>query len=47
MSDVIKLKEAIAEYRKANKELDDKLTKIEENSHRVRPTLTEQSNRQR
>lgn len=46
MSEALKLKECIAEYRKANKELDDELTKIEEHSRQTRQEQEEQSNRQ-
>lgn len=36
MSDAAKLKDAIAEYRKANKGVEDKLRKIEENRRKSR-----------
>ena len=46
MSDAQKLKDAIAEYRKANKELDEKLSKIEENKRQNRQEQAEQQSRQ-
>lgn len=42
MSDVQKLKDAIAEYRKANKTLDERLNKIEESKRRTRQEAEEQ-----
>lgn len=36
MSDMQKLKDAVAEYRKANKQLDDKLNKAVEKSRQIR-----------
>ena len=45
MSDALKLKDCIAEYRKANKTLDEKMTKIESDTRRIRREATEQSNR--
>jgi len=45
MSDVQKLKDAIAEYRKANKKLDEGLNKAEENNRRVRREAEEQLRR--
>jgi len=45
MSDVQKLKDAIGEYRKANKELDDKLNKVEENTRQLRREQAEKLNR--
>jgi len=41
MSDAQKLKEAIADYRKANKELDDKLKAIEEKKKQAQPAQTD------
>lgn len=46
MSNIIKLKDAIAEYRKANKELDEQLNKAEEHLHQSREEQTELQNRQ-
>ena len=46
MSDVQKLKEAIAEYRKANKGLDDKLRKAEEELRQTRQVEAEKQRRQ-
>ncbi len=46
MSDVIKLKDAVAEYRKANKSLDDKLTEVEESHlHRRKEQEGQQNHR--
>lgn len=45
MSDAQKLKDCIAEYRKANKALDDKLTKIEERNRQRRQEQSEQQSR--
>lgn len=42
MSDVQKLKDAIEDYKKATKDLDDKLNKAEENIHREREAETGQ-----
>lgn len=44
MSDAQSLKDCIGEYRKANKNLDDKLTKIEEDSRQRSREREEQSN---
>ena len=41
MSNVLKLKEVVKEYKKANKELDDKLNKAEESQRQARITQTE------
>ena len=46
MSDAQKLKDCIAEYRKANKDLDDKLNKAAENNRQNRQAIEGQSNRQ-
>ena len=46
MSNAQKLKEANIEYRKANKDLDDKLNKAEENNRLNRQALAEKSSRQ-
>jgi len=46
MSDVQKLKDAITEYHKANKGLDDKLNKIEENNRQRRQAQEESQRRQ-
>jgi len=46
MSNALKLKECIKEYRKANKNLDDELNKIEERSRQTRREQEEQSSRQ-
>ena len=46
MSDAQKLKDCIAEYRKSNKNLDDKLNEIEENNRQSRREAEEQSRRQ-
>ncbi len=45
MSDSQKLKDAIAEYRKENKYLDDKLNKAEQNNRQNRIEQKEQSSR--
>jgi len=45
MSDVLKLKDCIVEYRKANKKLDDKLTQIEEQIQQKRREQAEQQSR--
>ena len=45
MSDAQKLKDCIAEYRKENKQLDDKLKEVEANSQQARKAKMEQSNR--
>ena len=44
MSDGQKLKDCIAEYRNANKKLDETLTKAEQNNRRVRREAEGQSN---
>ncbi|KKM71580.1 hypothetical protein LCGC14_1429110 [marine sediment metagenome] len=44
MSDSQKLKDAINEYRKENKDLDDKLNKAEQNNRQNRIEQKEQSN---
>lgn len=46
MSDAKKLQDCITEYRKANKELDDKLTKAEKDMRQRRREQTGQSSRQ-
>ena len=46
MSEIVLLKEALAEYRKANKELDEKLNKAAENLAKQRQESTEQQSRQ-
>ena len=46
MSDEQKLRDCIAERKKANKELDDKLNKAEENNRIRRQEAAEKSNRQ-
>ena len=46
MSDVQQLKDAVAEYHKAQKELDDKLNKAVEETRQLRQEQTEQSSRQ-
>ena len=45
MSDGQKLKDCIAEYRNANKKLDEALTKAEQNNRRARQEQEGQSNR--
>ena len=40
MSDAQKLKDCITDYRKANKDLDDKLSKIEEENRQIRQEAT-------
>ena len=45
MSDAQKLKDCIAEYRKANKDLDDKVNKAEKNTRQSRIEQKEQSSR--
>ena len=45
MSDAKKLSDCIDEYRKSNKKLDDKLTKIEEEHRQIRRALEEQQPR--
>jgi len=46
MSDTQKLKDSIAEYKKAKEALDDKLNKAEENTRQHRREREEQSSRQ-
>jgi len=46
MSDGQKLKDCIAEYRKANKNLDDNLKKAEQKIQQVRQEQTERQTRQ-
>lgn len=46
MSDVQKLKDCIIEYRKANKELDEQLTKIEDDSRQARQDVEDKQSRQ-
>jgi len=46
MSDVQKLKDAVEEYRKAKKNLDDKLNKIAENNRQSRQAQEESQTRQ-
>lgn len=46
MSDAQKLKDCIMEYRKANKDLDDKLNTAEENIRQRQREQEEQSSRQ-
>ena len=46
MSDAQKLKDAIEEYRKANKHLDERLNKIEAETQSARQAAMEQSRRQ-
>jgi len=45
MSDAMKLKEVIDEYRKANKVLDERLNKIETDSHRRRQEQADSQSR--
>lgn len=45
MSDITKLKEAISEYRKINKTLDESLTKIEQEKRKSRQEQTDSQNR--
>jgi len=45
MSDAQKLKDCIAEYNKAKKEIDDKLNKAEENTRQRRQEQEAQSSR--
>ena len=45
MSDAQKLKDCIAEYRKANKKLDDKLNRIEDDNRRRRKEQADESPR--
>ena len=46
MSDVQKLKDCIAEYRKANKELDERLKTVEEQNRQTRQEQRERLSRQ-
>ena len=46
MSDAQKLKDAIEEYRKANKNLDERLNKTAEETRQARQAAMEQSRRQ-
>ncbi len=46
MTDGQKLKDCLAEYRKANKHLDDNLKKAEERNQQTRQEAREQLNRQ-
>lgn len=46
MSDAQKLKDCLLEYRKANKELDDKLNEIEADNRQARQEKEAQSSRQ-
>lgn len=46
MSDAQLLKDAIEEYRKANKKLDEGLKRAEQNNRQVRQEAKEQSRRQ-